>query len=127
MNLLPQQSLSDGKSNSGIQLLFISACQSRGMADYIQETLRIPVVISINSTQEILDTAASDFSKEFYNYLIQGYTPKQAFEVSQYIITSNPEYKSLCRNHEYHEKWCPFTYIKKLNVIANHQSYITPP
>jgi hypothetical protein len=56
------------------------------MAEEFHKKLGIPIVIGIDSDYEIRDDAAADFSKEFYNYLLQGYSPKRAFKIAQYLI-----------------------------------------
>ncbi|TNV87968.1 hypothetical protein FGO68_gene6478 [Halteria grandinella] len=117
-------------NNEGIQLLFINACHSQEVAEYFQEKLHVPVVIAINNQDAIADDAAIEFSRQFYSYLILGYTPKEAHRIAMNFVHADKYMdKSTCADHA-HEPWCE--YQKTLdrhhgisNLTVQNPEYLT--
>ena len=76
--------LGDGR-NHNVKLVFVSACHSE-MIGKIFLNAKIPVVVSVNSHTMILDEVCQLFARHFYFHLLDGYTPKEAFEEGKRVV-----------------------------------------
>jgi len=66
----------------------------------------VPVVIAVNSHTSILDEVCREFSTQFYESLITGSTPNEAFIVGKEAVkASKIEVFSCCCAHK-HKWWC---------------------
>ena len=74
------------KGKHEIKLAVVSACQSEEIGRIFHES-GIPVVIAVNSSQEIADDACQLFSKKFYEYLLKGKSIMHAFDVAKQQVT----------------------------------------
>lgn len=70
--------LGDG-SQQQVQLVFVSACHSE-MIGKIFIRAKVPVVVAVNSHTMVLDEVCGLFGRHFYFHLLDGYTPKVAFQ-----------------------------------------------
>ena len=67
-----QELLKDVKKY-GVQLAFVSACNSEEISNMFAKC-GIPAVISVNSQFKISDQAAQTFAKNLYMHLLEGYS-----------------------------------------------------
>lgn len=74
-----QDMLKGHKNQHAIKLAVVSACQSEEIGRILHES-GIPVVIAVNSSQEIADEACGLFSKKFYEHLLKGRSIMNAFD-----------------------------------------------
>lgn len=54
-------------------MAFVSACQSEEIGEIFLKS-GVPVVVSVNSDQEIMDEVCRVFSSSFYEYILAGNT-----------------------------------------------------
>ena len=115
------------KNLNEIEVIFISACQSKPLGEKFLE-YGVKNVICIASETPITDIAAQKFSKEFYYELFNGESVKNAFEKTKNSfndIKFNKELNDCCCNHE-HKNDCKFRksdhnkyHIKKCKCTYN--------
>ena len=58
---------------NNIKMAFVSACQSEEIGEIFLKS-GVPVVVSVNSDQEIMDEVCQIFSSTFYDFLLSGNT-----------------------------------------------------
>jgi hypothetical protein len=76
------------------------------MIGQIFKRVGVPVVIAVNSLTPILDDVCRKFSRHFYEHLIQGNTPKEAFVAGHDAVkASKLDVYSCCCAHK-HKPWC---------------------
>jgi hypothetical protein len=86
-----------------IKLAFVSACQSEQIGDLFLKA-GIPIVISVNADQEIMDRVCNLFSLQLYRFLLDGYSIRESFHQAQKIIqVSNEDFHTCCCAHEHDE------------------------
>ena len=73
----------------------ISACHSSRLGQILIEA-GVPVVISIQSSAQVLEEAAEKFNKEFLCYLLNGSSPKDAFEAGLSVLASDKQTSKIC-------------------------------
>ena len=72
---------------------------------------KIPVVVAVNSHTMILDEVCQLFARHFYFHLLDGYTPKEAFEHGKSVVKgSQIDTFSCCCAHDHkpHCKWVKY-------------------
>ena len=60
------------KKKSSFKMAFISACQSSEIGKIFIKSGLVPVVIAVDSNQEIMDEVCKLFSNHFYRNLLNG-------------------------------------------------------
>ena len=93
---------------NGVKLAFVSACQSEKIGEIIHEA-GVPIVIAVNSTQEILDEACAIFSSEFYKCLLKGYLISDAWRTGLDAITNSvtaKQFSNACCCAHPHDENC---------------------
>lgn len=96
-----------GKNDEhGVKVVFVSACHSE-MIGQIFKRVGVPVVIAVNQLTPILDDVCRKFSRHFYEHLVQGNTPKQAFKAGKDAVKGarHIDVYSCCCAHK-HKIWC---------------------
>ncbi len=108
MDPLTEERLSKllGKNDEhGVKVVFVSACHSE-MIGQIFKRVGVPVVIAVNQLTPVLDEVCRMFSRHFYEHLVQGNSPKEAFRAARDAIKgSNKDVYSCCCAHK-HKAWC---------------------
>lgn len=87
MYKMDEVSLSKLISGSSVKLVVISACYSSQLGKVFIEA-GIPVVISINASDQVYEKAAEKFNKIFLDNLIRGQTPLKAFKNGTDVLNS---------------------------------------
>jgi hypothetical protein len=88
LDMLTEERLSKllGKYNEhGVKVVFVSACHSE-LIGQIFKKVGIPVVIAVNCLTPILDDVCRKFSRHFYEHLVQGSSPKNAFRAGKNAV-----------------------------------------
>ncbi|TNV87651.1 hypothetical protein FGO68_gene686 [Halteria grandinella] len=115
--------MKDNNANK-ILIVFISACQSEKIGKIFKK-YGAPVVIAINKDSTIKDEACLKFSQSFYNKLLNGGTPKEAFNAGiTMITTSQMNTNNCCCSHD-HLRSCKWD--KKLvedQTLTREQQFI---
>lgn len=94
------------QQNMQIKLAVVSACQSEEIGRIFGDA-GIPVVIAVNSNEEIADEACKVFSKKFYDGLLKGSTISEAFKMAKnYVFVSNMSDFNVCCCAHQHDDDC---------------------
>ena len=72
--------------NTNVHLVIISACHSSKIGQLFHTVGKVPVVISINSDVKVYEKAAESFNQNLLSFLLQGQSPRQAFNFSKQLI-----------------------------------------
>jgi hypothetical protein len=112
-------------SKHEIKVAFVSACQSEQIGEIFLKA-GIPVVISVNADQEIMDRVCNLFSLQFYRYLLDGHTIRQSFNSARNMIkVSNEDFNTCCCAHE-HDSDCPWYQLYLKDWKKAHLMHATP-
>ena len=65
-------------AGTGVKLVVLNACQSESLATLLSEV----VPAAIGTTRKVRDVAARQFTREFYEALMQGVDAEEAFELA---------------------------------------------
>ena len=102
----------------------ISACHSSRLGQILIEA-GVPVVISIQSSAQVLEEAAEKFNKEFLCYLLNGSSPKDAFEAGLSVLASDKQTSKICccsHDHTNDCLWLKFSELHPENAHSVHES-----
>ena len=93
------------KFETKVQLVFVNACHSEPVATVFSEA-GVPCVIGVQSQLQIADVFARKFAQGFYNYIFDGMTVREAFNLSL-ISSADPSSYSCCCAHAHKSdcKW----------------------
>lgn len=72
-----------------LDFVFVSACHSE-IAGEAFVAAGVPHVVCVKVEAQVLDTAANDFTRHFYESLAMGNTVRQAFEIGKQAVYSSP-------------------------------------
>ena len=59
--------------------MLVGACHSELVGEIIKEKLSNAIVIAISKATPVLDQSGTKFAEEFYDKILQGSTPLEAF------------------------------------------------
>ena len=69
--------------------MLVSACHSEQIGEIIKEKLHNAIVIAISKATPVLDQSATMFAEEFYDLILQGFTPDRAFKLAKSAVRGN--------------------------------------
>lgn len=96
-----------------IKLAFVSACQSEEIGKIFLEA-GIPIVISVNSEQNIMDQVCNIFSQQFYRNLLDGNTIRDSFYSAQeFVQVSKENFETCCCAHKHKDDCVWYKYYLK--------------
>jgi hypothetical protein len=85
----------------------INACHSSDLGRKLVDG-GIPVVVSIDKEEEVLEKAAEIFNRNFLKFLVEGESPKNAFDYSKTILKNDKHGHSSCHKHGHIKEQCPW-------------------
>jgi hypothetical protein len=88
----------------------VSACHSEVIGEILLKA-GIPIVIAVNSDQEIMDDVCKLFSKHFYTNLLEGFTIKNSYDQARKTVqVSQKDYNTCCCAHKHTDQcvWYKF-------------------
>ena len=91
--------------HSNIRAVVISACHSSRLASIMHE-FGFPVVVGISQSEEVLETAAYVFNDEFLKQLLEGKSPRVAFDEGQAKLRASKKCEDCCCDHEHDTEYC---------------------
>jgi len=97
--------------------VFVSACYSNQIGKMFSNA-GIPVVISVNQNEGILDDCAKQFSSLFYSNLLKGNNIEKAFEKAKERI-SELKMEVCCCQHD-HDDDCKWFQLKNKDATKAH-------
>ena len=101
-------------------MAFISACQSADIGKIFLDSGLVPVVIAVDSNQEIMDEVCKLFSNYFYKNLISGFGIQESFDNAKSSVGLNNKDKfSICCCSHDHDPECVW-YNKLFKTNAKH-------
>jgi hypothetical protein len=59
------------------------------LPEIIKEKLHNAIVIAISKATPVLDQSATMFAEEFYDLILQGFTPDRAFKLAKSAVRGN--------------------------------------
>jgi hypothetical protein len=78
------------------------------------------VVIAVNQATKVFDDVCIAFSRNFYNSLLKGHSPRKAFDLAKNrVITSNMELLFCCCHHEHKSDCCWFVAQRSRDYFDN--------
>lgn len=92
---------SEVKNSSQLFLVFLNACNSKGLLKALQH-IEVPAIIATDTT--IPDKTARDFSISFYRSLVSGNNLETAFDNAKIEIASNKTDKQVFRAMDFSRK-----------------------
>jgi hypothetical protein len=69
--------------------VLVGACHSEQVGEIIKEKLPNAIVIAISKATPVLDKSATMFAEEFYDLILQGYSPLRAFKLAKSSVRGN--------------------------------------
>ncbi|TNV87843.1 hypothetical protein FGO68_gene1372 [Halteria grandinella] len=109
---------------SFIKLVFVSACHSEIIGQQFKRA-GVPIVIAVNQHTQVADDVAREFSQQFYQMLLQGKSPNEAFKWAKgrvkHMDGIDLRYKFSCCCHHSHTKDCKWESHKKNKLMNNQQ------
>ena len=87
------------KSVGGIKLAFISSCHSGVLGKGLIRA-DVPHVVAVKTKHAVLDYSATVFAREFYRFLINGRSIREAFDIALAALKADPNYKDMPREAE---------------------------
>jgi hypothetical protein len=93
-------------------VVVINACHSSDLGRKLVDG-GIPVVVSIDKEEEVLEKAAEIFNRNFLKFLVEGESPKNAFDHSKNNLKNVRHGRTFCSDHNHDEEKCPWIAYKK--------------
>lgn len=106
-----------------VQLVFVNACHSEAVARVFVEA-GVPYVIAVQSQLQISDTFAKRFANEFYDYIFDGKSVRDAFKLAR-AASTDPSCYSCCCAHA-HKPGCKWQQRAKREGYHEAHSYHDP-
>ena len=100
-------------------MAFVSACQSEEIGEIFLKS-GVPVVVSVNSDQEIMDEVCRVFSSSFYEYILAGNTIQSSFKKAQNLVEVHPKRYEVCCCAHKHTDDCEWYKFYKEDPKAAH-------
>ena len=87
---------------TSVKLVIVSACHSSRLGKIFHDA-KIPSVVSISASTQVLELAAKEFNVEFLHYLLEGWSVKKAFDQAILKLKTNKDalHKSCCCDHKH--------------------------
>ena len=90
----------------------INACHSSDLGRKLIDG-GIPVVVSIDKEEKVLEKAAEIFNRNFLEFLVKGFSPKNAFDHSKINLKNEKHGRTFCSDHKHDDDKCPWiAYLK---------------
>ena len=107
------------KFESSVKLVFVNACHSEPVGRVFAEA-GVPYVVAIQSQTQIADVFAKKFSNEFYNFIFERKSVKEAFNLAR-IASTDPLSYSCCCAHS-HKPGC--SWMAQARQEGFHQAHM---
>jgi hypothetical protein len=88
-------------------MVFLSACHSESVGKIFKEK-GIPIVIAVDQSTKIYDEVCIVFAKYLYEKLLNGATPRMAFEYADSLVRQEKMGLFFCCCNHPHDKECPW-------------------
>jgi len=87
------------ESLGGIKLAFISSCHSGILGEGLIRA-NVPHVVAVKTEHAVLDYSATVFAREFYRFLINGRSVRDAYDIARAALRADPNYTKMPREAE---------------------------
>lgn len=113
----------DSMPRHNIQVAIVSACHSEQIGNVLLEA-GIPVVISVNADQGIMDEAAKIFMKTFYRNLLNGHSISASFEAARRQVQMSSKNMSVCCCAHPHTDDCAWFKFFQQDPVKAHEIHM---